>query len=274
MKNNFFHRLRALLSPNAPLFGRAGLHERRIATQFAGRCRFAGDAPVFARRLILLGFTNRSGSTLLAEYLRQSGRVAGGMELLNHDIVATQVASHPADDFPVYITGLVHRLGGDDGDAFCLKASWDQIAMLYRWNIPAMFRSTRMIHIRRADVVGQAVSHAIADQTKSWTSQQHAAGITPVFDARRIGAIIARQARAHDAIALAAQVLDVPCVDITYEQLATAPTLHVQRVLGACGVDVAPGWQVRATVLQKQATAVNAGFAARYRAILRSSLTG
>ena len=49
-----------------------GRHETTIKRQFGSRVRFEGTAPVFDKPLILMAFTNRCGSHLLADYLRQT----------------------------------------------------------------------------------------------------------------------------------------------------------------------------------------------------------
>ncbi len=42
--------------------------------------------------------------------------------------------------------------------------------MLLRWNIPAMFNGIAIYRVVRHDIVDQAVSMAIAEQTGKWTS--------------------------------------------------------------------------------------------------------
>ncbi len=247
-----------------------GDHERRIFRQFGGRVAFDGSAPVTNRPLILVAFTNRSGSNLLCEYLRQSGKVAGGMEQLNHEVVAAQVAAHPVDRFADHIAGLLARQGRAD-QSFCLKASWDQLLMLYRWNIPAMFPQTRILHIQRHDAIAQAVSYSIALQTKRWNSIQPGNGQAPAFLPRQIGQILSDQRQANDHIALLAQILEVPRVAVSYEQIVAAPDAHLRRVLRFCGIAL-PDLTVRPPALQRQADPVNADFAARFRADWRAML--
>ncbi len=247
-----------------------GLHEREIARQFNGRVAFAGAGPVIARPLVLVAFTNRCGSNLLCEYLRQSGKVAGGMEQLNHDVVARQRVAHPVDSFADHIAALAARHGPVDS-SFCLKASWDQLLMLYRWNIPAMFSQTRIIHIQRQDAIAQAVSHSIAVQTQRWNSAQAGSGQAPAFLPDQIAQILADQRLANDAITLISQILGLGTVQVTYEQLIADPTPHLLRVLAFCGIEVAE-WSVRPPTHQRQADGINADFAARFRAIWREAL--
>ncbi len=71
-------------SPNdvTELLAEKGGHERSILSQFKGNVRFTGGKPVLDCGLILVAFTNRSGSNLLCDYLGQCPRVAATGEHL------------------------------------------------------------------------------------------------------------------------------------------------------------------------------------------------
>lgn len=242
----------------------AGRHEITIKRQFGGRVSFGGTAPVFDGPLILMAFTNRCGSHLLAEYLRQTGQLAGFGEYLNHDVVANQSAEHGYVSFPDYIRGLQTRMC-PMGQALGLKGSCDQIAMLLRWNIGAMFQGVRMVHIYREDALAQAVSLSIARQTEQWTSRQSGNGTEAIFQPKLIESILEAHENANTMIRLIAQAAALPRVQISYEEVMNDPATYVRRLFGFCGV-TAPGWVPRVPSVHKQAGALNAQFARAYQA--------
>tara|TARA_B110000503_G_C6824913_1_gene280420 strand:+ start:275 stop:487 length:213 start_codon:yes stop_codon:yes gene_type:complete len=49
--------------------------------------RFEGDTPLFDKPLVILAFTNRCGSDLFFEYLRNTGVIGGLFEATNEDRV-------------------------------------------------------------------------------------------------------------------------------------------------------------------------------------------
>ncbi|WP_028957938.1 Stf0 family sulfotransferase [Sulfitobacter sp. 20_GPM-1509m] len=247
-----------------------GRHETTIKRQFGSRVRFEGATPVFDKPLILMAFTNRCGSHLLADYLRQTGQLAGFGEYLNHDVVANQSAEHGYDSFPDYIAGLQARICLR-GQALGLKGSYDQIAMLLRWNIGAMFRGVRVVHILREDALAQAVSLSIARQTEKWTSHQTGNGAAPTFQPKLIESILQSHEAANTMIGLLAQAAALPRMQISYEQVMHDPATYVRRLFGFCGVE-APDWVPRVPTVKKQADALNAEFAQAYRAqVLREA---
>lgn len=242
------------------LLGQVGPHEAAIKAQFVGRNRFEGAQPVFPTPLIIMAFTNRCGSHLLADYLRQTGKLAGFGEFLNASVVTKQAQG--AAQFPDYICGLHQRLCSND-EVLGIKASYDQILMLLRWNIPAMFTGLRIIHLTRSDAIAQAVSHAIATQSAQWTSLQKSNGVVPRFQVKQIDAILQEQDRANALIRLIAQTTATPRAQAHYEAIAKDPATHVGRLLTFCGID-APDWVPCPPQVQKQAGAVNMEFVQRY----------
>lgn len=243
-------------------------HERAIRRIYAGRTAYAGTKPCFDQKLLLLAFTNRSGSTLLAELLTATGRVAGGGEFLNAETVARQSAQAP-EAFPAYIAHLVQRQCHADAVYFCLKANVDQLAMLIRWNIPAMFQGFEIIHCWRDDLIAQAVSYSIAAQTLTWTAAQvPAAQMTaahaPTYNHRQIARRIADQAAENAAIRAIVDALGRPRHVVSYEQLCRNPELHLKRLLAALGAP-APQWTYCPPQLVRQAKQINRDFVARFR---------
>src|SRR5215217_6934176 len=98
-----------------------GLHAQTIAEHFDGRVAFEpGDRPIGDTLAIVL-FSNRSGSNLLAEYLRSAGGFRGLSEVLNHDTVRRVSADRGHESFGQYLRAL-HDANDRPGSVFGVKA--------------------------------------------------------------------------------------------------------------------------------------------------------
>lgn len=247
-----------------------GTHQRSIERLYPGRTRFEGEAPIFDVPLIVMGFTNRSGSHLLAELLSQSGRIRGFGEFLNAEVVANMKVKFGTDSFPDHVAALARSLC-EPGQMFGLKASWDQFLMLLRWNIPAMFTEVRMLHMTRSDRIAQAVSHSIALQTRRWTSLQADTGRVPEFRPAEIERLMVNANEADDLIRLITLARNIPYGKAVYETLHHNPEVQMPHLLRFCGIDPAL-WKRRPLSLAKQADATNVAFIEQMRARLSARI--
>jgi LPS sulfotransferase NodH len=200
------------------------VHEEKIAEAMAGT-NFDGAAPVFDMPLVLLGFTNRSGSNLLAEYMASTGGIGRAGEMLNWKVVLTKSREHGIETFPDYVRWLsdLNRRGDQ---AMAIKASAVQVLMLLRWRITAMFPAVYLVRLIRGDLVAQAVSYSIAAQSGVWTSAQQEADqteVTPKYDFRDIAMRIDGISRANSVMAQLASVARLPTLSLEYESLAKDP---------------------------------------------------
>jgi hypothetical protein len=167
----------------------------------------------------------------------------------------------------------VHRHNTADGRLFGVKASANQLLTLYRWGGLAAFGTVRNIRITRRDLIAQAVSLSIARQSRQWSSAQPAqAQAQATFrpdDILTKAEAIAEQLRLQDIILT---TLDLPVLDLTYEDLTTDPAVTLSRVMRHFGLpDDLPPPQ---TGLARQADSRNADFIARIRAHLRAAMAG
>ncbi len=239
-----------------------GPHERRISRMYGGRMLYDGSTPEFDFPLLIIAFTNRSGSSLLGELLRQTGRCTGFGEPLNADQAKLLADTYGLSSFPDQIRHLAGR-GGTPDKVCGIKASADQLAMLLRCNIPAMFSSAAIAHIERRDVVKQAVSHWIAHQTQKWRSGDGGNGAEAVFDAKAIDGIIDAQAKVNGSIRHLIAVSGLPSAHVYYEPLVREPKSTVRRVGAVVGEDFAD-WTPKPTRLKRQADDRNAEFVELY----------
>lgn len=251
-----------------------GAHEQKLQELFEDRMTFTGAAPVFEQPLMIVAFSNRSGSNLACDYALQSGRVGGAGELLNHDVVTARSAGHAVASLPDYIRHL-HRTQAGQHRILALKASWDQLAMLLRHNIPGMFHKAFVLHCLRNDTLAQAVSYAIALRSGRWMSSQK--GEIPDIDdipLSKIEAHIEHFNRANLLIRLLCQAHGLRRQEIVYERLCQDKGAHLARILRAAAL-VPEGWMPGKPRLDRQAGPLNddltAAFLARLRAATRTA---
>lgn len=248
---------------------RPGAHEARLRELFGGAMTYTADAPVFDHPLYVLGFTNRSGSNLLGEYLRGTSRFRGFQEQLNHPAVEGRAAELGLTSFPAYVEAVASR--GRRQFPFGIKASSTQLSMLLRCRIDRMFSGLRLIHILREDVVAQAVSFSIAFQTKTWTSLQENGGAEAAYDYDDIMRRLSGFTSANALMAHQAALFDIPCLQVTYEALTDDPAPVMHAIGRFAGVDL-DDWQPGETRLKKQATDLNARFKERFERESRERL--
>jgi len=230
-------------------------HEKVLRKLFRANCAYDGPV-VFDAPLMLIGFTNRCGSNLLAGYLRAAGGVAGFQEQLNHDVVAKLSRERGIESFPDYIR---HVSKGTARHGF--KAGVEQVAMLHRLGITKMYPSVRVLQITRRDTLAQAVSFSIADQTKQWVSWQPRQS-EPRYDRADIDRRLDWIALQNESMRVAAKVFGFSHGHVTYEDLVWTPGDVVTRAARFFGLE--PPEALPEPKLIRQADAVNAGFIQRY----------
>lgn len=241
-----------------------GKHEDELRRFFNDKVSYGGP-PIFANPLYCLAFFNRSGSNLLANYLRGTPFFSGFHEQLNFDTVKKKALQWGCDNFPDYIIEATTRFSkGRFVHGF--KASVDQLMMLERFGIPRMYQDgMKIIHITRDDLIGQAISYQIASQTKKWSSRQ--IGIMPedavCFDPEKISSLVQAAQYSANAIVMFAEIFDVPRLHVTYEMLVRNPLGVLEKVAEFTQQDTME-WSVKEPDIERQASELNDSFRARY----------
>lgn len=242
-----------------------GPHQEQIEKIFKQNMCWKGTSPVIPYPLIVLAFTNRSGSNLLAEMIKSTGKLIGLGEALNADTVRTRALNWNIQSFPDYF----HELSKRHKLPFGVKASWDQLLMLLRCNIPAMYTGLQVIHIHRYDVVSQGISLQIAWQTKKWTSLTTVKeDIFPRYDAHSITSQISATQIAESMFPLIFEAFEINVHHLSYETLTREPGRSVRAAMKAIGYPVRD-WIPTTPKLQKQANIINDEFRESYRQLLK-----
>jgi trehalose 2-sulfotransferase len=237
-----------------------GVHEKSLRHFFNGNVEYTGPA-IIDHPLYCIGFFNRSGSNLLAGYLRATPFFSGFHEQLNFDTVQKQSAEWGVTSFPDFIKEATARFAkGKFAHGF--KASVDQLMMLQRFGIPNMYAGgLRIIHITRQDLIGQAISYQIASQTQKWTSKQAGIGedVTVRFDAQQVTRLVDGAQASANGIAIFAEIFGHPRLPVSYEDLVQSPHRILHQIAGFAGRE-GEDWPVEVPEIERQVSALNAQF--------------
>ena len=123
-----------------------------------------------------------------------------------------------------------------------------------------------MIHLRREDLVAQAVSWSRAEQTGYWQQGDEALR-RPHEDIDQMRGLLETIRQHNQAWESWFRSQGVSPHEVTYEQLVDDPGAVVEGIAARLGVAVPPGWQPRSTH-RKQADEVNEKWARALRTSL------
>lgn len=228
----------------------------------------------------LLCGTPRTGSTFLCDLLASTG-VAGRPESYfresDEQIWAERfgvsvVGGRPLD-YPQFVAAAV-RAGSTPNGVFAARIMWGTMRVLVEGLDPRRsgrddvrvltdtLGPLRFVHLRRRDVVGQAVSWARAEQSGFWQPGDTRTGELQ-FDPDQIGELV-ETIHSHNA-AWRAWFADqgVEPVDVAYESVVAAPRSTVDLILRAIGTECPAGWSPTAPPT-KQADPTNRDWVQRY----------
>ncbi|MDB4261716.1 Stf0 family sulfotransferase [bacterium] len=221
-------------------FEKPGAHEKALRNYFS-EFDFPNEIEPLNSPICIMVFVNRSGSSLVCEHMRATGRFTGFGEPLNYELVIQRCKKLGIETFAGYLQWL-HRNVYKENSMFGMKASCDQVMMLLRSGaIPRYFNDVRWVFIQRSDIVSQAVSFSIAAQTKKWTSFQSGNEVEPGYYFKDIKNRISAVSQAYASMYALFALLDIQPLRITYEEFVADPELGTKRFadyLGFQGVNV------------------------------------
>jgi len=184
---------------------------------------------------IILAFVNRSGSNYLAELLRSTGRFAGFGECLNAPNVKYLAPRYGVNSLEGYLSRHRQEDVKSSGQMWGLKAGWMQLAMLLRTGaIPKLLQPT-LVSIRRRDLIGQAISLFIAEQTLQWKSTEDAVSAREkvAYDGNAILAHFRGLAESYVKVEQVVALSNCPYQQIYYEDLMDSPQSTIAKLTGA-----------------------------------------
>ncbi|MDX2263828.1 MAG: Stf0 family sulfotransferase [Hyphomicrobiales bacterium] len=235
------------------------MHREHIERVYGGNVAFSGEPIPF--KLLLVLFTNRSGSNRVCDALLSTGQLGMGVEYLNWDVVERMRPVIGADSFDGHMRWLADRTARNR--VFVLKAGHEQFEMLADWGYVGAFSQTRAAFCTRRDALGQAISFSIADQTKAWSSiDAKAQEVEPAYDREdiqnRLNGVMAEAERIRALLARTA----LPAVEVEYERFDADPGGHVAAIGELIGERLV--YAPERTRLRRQATALNEAWRARF----------
>jgi trehalose 2-sulfotransferase len=210
----------------------------------------------------------RSGSSLLCDLLASTELAGAPTEFFDLNQMNEFKRIWGVGDFDAYLDALVARKTSPNG-LFGVKAHYHQLMDAFaERDIEGAFPNLRLVYIKRADRIRQAVSFALATQTERWTSAQEEPAAAPAYDAGQIAMMIDWIEREEQAWERWFAAVGAPLHRIVYEDFAEAIEPTLVEVLRFLTVEVGPDFEAPAPTLHRQADRLNDEWAVRYRAEL------
>lgn len=245
-------------------------HEEKLVEYFGEngvRCHVKEMGP--RCRTYVICFTNRCGSTLLAELISTCKGFNRAGEHMNADGVIGVSKSRGFKTLQQYVAWLQRSKASESG-ILGLKLNYGQLFFLAATGlIPHAFGEIRFVHVERTDVLAQAVSRVIADETKSWSSLQ----VSQIdesqvrFNHQKIARVVDGICEANAKFRAFFEVYGIKPIKVTYEDLVQDLQAEGDRVIRELAFANTEGGKVNpgALIHQKQANHLNEIFIRRFR---------
>jgi LPS sulfotransferase NodH len=184
-------------------------------------------------RLYVIATTPRSGSHFLGHALWESGAFGAPLEYLHRKNFQRWQERSGADS-PEAVFGWLARRRTSPSGWFGLKLMWRQFET---WaedgRLPFLQPVARVIHLYRRDLLGQAISFRIAQQTGVWAAGMPGNGREAAFDRAAIlqaAEALRRQNRDWHRMLNSPAWAGVPRFSLAYEDLAGDPGAMLGRI--------------------------------------------
>jgi LPS sulfotransferase NodH len=227
--------------------------------------------------------TPRTGSSLLLGLLESTG-LAGRPEAYFRDPDEQEWAQRwgipgpedPAFDYSAFVRAA-RAAGTTPNGVFGAKLMWGTLDEVVAKLAPEaagqhlavleeVFGPLRFVHLRREDVLAQAVSWLRAEQTRTWwAGDPHGADVQPEYDEAGLTALLDTIAEHNAAWRAWFTTYGVTPHEITYEQLTADLAGTTRGVLAFLGLDPDAAQPIRPRH-RRQADRLNDDWAGRYRA--------
>ncbi len=218
-------------------FEKVSPHERNLR-EYLDTFELPAGGPPLGRPVCIMLFTNRSGSSLVSEHMRASPRFTGFGEPLNFQWIRDRCEKEGLRSFGDYLRFESNRLHSEKPGAIMgMKASYGQAMMLLRSGaIPHLFDDVRWVVIQRQDLLAQAISYAIADQTKRWHSFDTGEAVEPVYDFDDIKRRLQGFAHSYMAINTFCATFEIQPYRLRYEEFSRDPVAGAKKLAAWLGV--------------------------------------
>jgi trehalose 2-sulfotransferase len=235
----------------------------------SGRFEPAHRAVAGAACGLFLCFTNRCGSTLIAAEASSLGycgqpNAYRNYEFFNADFVTGYCDRNAIYDLQGYVEAIFAEFSSPLG-IFFTKGSLDQLAWLRRAGVIGVaFPTHHYLRVTRNDLVAQAVSFVIAEQTGRWTSLHPETDAVIHYDADRIAAALAYFSPTITDAGLYFSLIDAEPAHFLYEEARLDLSQVGARLQRLTGIAPLPR-AARTLDLQRQSRPENQEWARRFR---------
>lgn len=219
------------------------IHCKKITAHFNSLSRYRKEVPAVDMNIpdvkgaFFLCFVNRCGSNFLAQALSSDRRLVQPGEVLNHTNVINKSKKKGFVSFNEYFCWLANTNRGKEG-VFGCKASVGQLLYLYNEGILNQFKEEpKFIHIKRKDVLAQAVSLHIAWNTNQWTSTQPKNDVPIAYDREALLNIVKYVCTQNAIFESIFQLLGISPYVVYYETLVDRPRGVVRKVGDFLGIE-------------------------------------
>jgi LPS sulfotransferase NodH len=231
--------------------------------QFSERHDFGAGAPVASRYAICS--TQRSGSHFLGHLLRATGQLGYPLEYFNPQNL-DRWRQRAREAGAASLVGFLESIRTSPNGCFGIKVHFLQLEVLAQeMRFEDFLRDYKLIHIRRRDVLGQAISYAKASQTGAFISEVEAAR-EPRYDRSLIDDCLDRILWQNACWLRLFSSTGVAYEAIDYEDLAADPVTALERIGRFVGVDAVGPGRSDSPRPARQSDSTNEAWRARYLA--------
>lgn len=200
---------------------------------------------------------------MISEYLRATREFSGFGEPLSHELVIERCEEHGLATFKDYLDWLMENICVP-GTEFGMKANLDQVLMLLRSGaVGRYFANINWIFVQRIDVLAQAVSYSIAQQTQQWVSAKAKTDTLPEYRFDELEGLLYEFSETYAAITARLGISGISPYHITYEQFRSDPQGEIVRLAQYLGVQ-RPTIDTKKLRMEKQASDLNRQFRDRF----------
>lgn len=181
-----------------------------------------------ANKFFVIFITPRSGSTFLTHALANTNRLGHPQEWFNYDSIGSTVRQFGISSVEQYFNFVIRKFSTPNR-VFGVEFAWPQFDFLRELiNVSEYFGThPAWFFLRRRDVVAQAISLVVANQTGIWHSYQLLSGETnptPHYDAKRIRSSMELIVNQEFRISQYLRSSRLAPVELYYEDIVENPT--------------------------------------------------
>ncbi|MXP47944.1 hypothetical protein GRI43_11165 [Altererythrobacter luteolus] len=202
--------------------------------QFSPSSDLANPVPI--KRAVIIASTQRSGSSLLGHTLRDTGGFGVPLEYFNVqnlDYWRQRFSFSSINE----LLDHIERVRTSSNGIFAIKSHYFQLRNFGSISdLRLRYEDCRFIRIVRRDMLAQAISRTVAQQTGVWIAGQARSG-EPHYDFKQIVDNLQTLSRQHEQWSLALAATGTPFLEVAHEDLIADPTAQVLRISEFCSVD-------------------------------------